>query len=267
METVVNDIRMYWREAGRGAPVVFIHGFPFHSGLWSDQLDRLPRRWRWIAPDLRGFGGTRAEAGEEGLSMEAHAEDLVDLLDALEIQRAVICGLSMGGYVAFALWRAHADRVRALVLCSTRAAADTDDARRARYGLAARIRREGAAAVAEVMLPTLLSEQTRRERPEVVQRVREMIEATPRATLVAALMAMAERPDSTPLLPTIDVPTLVLRGSEDAIIPAAEAERMAEEIPDARLRVIDGAGHVPNLEQPAEFDRELVLFLEAIEGE
>lgn len=269
MDQTIGDIRMHWRESGSGATgaaVLFVHGFPFHGGLWDEQLERLPERWWWIAPDLRGFG--RSDAGMAGgpVTMDRLADDLVGLLDRLGIERATICGLSLGGYVAFALWRRHAHRVRSLVLCDTRPGADTEAGRRARVELALRIQREGASAAADAMLPGLISETTRRTRPEVEARLRSIIESNPPDGLVRALEAMADRPDSTELLPTITVPTLVVVGEADAVTPVAEAEAMAERVPDALLRVIPGAGHVSSIENPEAFGRELVQFLEATAG-
>ena len=264
MQAQVGDIRMHWREVGAGDVVLFMHGFPFDSGMWAEQLDRIPRRFRLIAPDLRGFGSSTR--GEAPVSMDRFADDLVGLLDHLGIDRTVVCGLSMGGYVAFALWRRHPDRIRALVLCATRAGADTEEARRARFELAGRVREGGSRVAADEQVPRLLSERTFRDRPEVADRVREMIESTDRATIVAALEAMAARPDSTPLLAGISVPTLVVAGGDDRVVKAEEMRRMADAIPEARFQTIPEAGHLPPLECPAEFNLALVHFLEAIQG-
>src|SRR5690606_37993891 len=264
MQAQVGDIRMHWREVGAGDVVLFVHGFPFDSGMWAEQLDRIPRRFRLIAPDLRGFGSSTR--GEAPVSMDRFADDLVGLLDHLGIDRTVVCGLSMGGYVAFALWRRHPDRIRALVLCATRAGADTEEARRARFELAGRVREGGSRVAADEQVPRLLSERTFRDRPEVADRVREMIESTDRATIVAALEAMAARPDSTPLLAGISVPTLVVAGGDDRVVKAEEMRRMADAIPEARFQTIPEAGHLPPLECPAEFNLALVHFLEAIQG-
>ncbi|HEX7119836.1 MAG TPA: alpha/beta fold hydrolase [Longimicrobiales bacterium] len=263
MQGTIDGLRMHWRERGRGAAVLLIHAFPFHGGLWDEQIERLPDRWRWIAPDLRGFGRSAPGAPAGPLAMDEYADDLVALLDRLDVPAATVCGVSMGGYVAFALWRRHPDRVHAVVLCDTRAAADTEAARRARVQLAIRVQREGARAAADAMLPKLLSAATRRERPEIEARLRSMIESTAPESIVRGLEGLADRADSTDLLPTITVPTLVLHGAEDATVPVDEARAMAERIPGARLRVIEGAGHLPNVERPAAFDRELVHFLEA----
>lgn len=264
MQAQVGDIRMHWQEVGTGDAVLFVHGFPLDSRMWSEQLERIPRRFRLLAPDLRGFGSTAR--GDAALSMDRFADDLAGLLDHLGIERVVVCGLSMGGYVAFALWRRHADRIRALVLCATRASADTEEVRRGRFALAGRVQESGSRVAADEQIPRLLSDRTMEERPEVADRVREMIESTDRATIVAALEAMAARPDSTPQLATIDVPTLVIAGAEDVMVTADEIQRLADEIPDARIQAIPGAGHLPPLERPVEFNRALVHFLEAMQG-
>lgn len=263
MEAVIGGRRVGWRERGAGQTVLFVHGFPFHGAMWDEQLDRLPDRWRWVAPDLRGFG--RSEPGDVAgpLTMERHADDLAELLDHLEVERATLCGLSMGGYVAFAFWRRHPERIHSLVLCDTRSAADDEVARRGRVQAAIRVRREGTGAVAEEMIPRLISETTRRERPEVEARLRAIIESNPPESVARAQEGMAERPDSTALLPTITVPTLLVVGTEDPISPPDEMREMAGRIPDARLRVIDGAAHLPCIERPEAFNRELVHFLEA----
>lgn len=266
MRSEVNDIQMHWRESGRGEAVLFVHGFPFHGGQWDEQIDRLPTRWRFLAPDLRGFGRTESGPGTGPLEMDLFADDLAAFLDTLGIERAVVCGLSMGGYIAFALWRWHRERVRALVLCNTRAAGDTEEGRAQRRAQAGRVEREGVGAVVTELLPKLLSERTRQERPEVVEKVRSMIEATPAQTMIQALDGLADRPDSTDLLPTIDVPTLLIAGSEDRITPPSDLEFLANAIPDTRLKVIEGAGHLTNLEAPAEFNLALVHFLEALGG-
>lgn len=266
MRGAVSDIQMHWRESGRGQAVLFIHGFPFHGGQWDEQVDRLPERWRWLAPDLRGFGESQAGVGDGPLEMDLFADDLAAFLDTQEIEQAVVCGISMGGYIALALWRWHPTRIRALVLCNTRAAGDTEEARARRRELSARVEQEGSGAAAEVLLPTLLAERTQYEHPEMVQRVRAVIEGTPPRTIIQASQGLADRPDSTDLLPTIDVPTLLIAGSEDRLTPPTDLEFLARAIPGARLRMIEGVGHLSNIEAPAAFNLELVHFLEALGG-
>jgi pimeloyl-ACP methyl ester carboxylesterase len=243
---------------GDGVPVLFVHGFPLDRAMWRHQLAVLTR-CRRIAPDLRGAGASSAPA--DGYSMGRYADDLVAVLDALEVPRAVVCGLSMGGYVAFELVRRYPDRLAGLVLCDTRAESDTEEGRRSRDELATLAEHEGAAAVAERMLPKMLAPTTVAEQPELVAEVRAMMQRAPVAGLVGALRAMRERPDSTPVLPAIRVPTLVIVGEEDQVTPPAGVERMAAAIPGARVARIPAAGHLAPLEQPIPTSSALAEFL------
>lgn len=258
----VRGIELAYTDAGRGPVVVFLHGFPFDRSMWSGQVERLSNSFRVIAPDLRGHGETTATS--EPSTMEEMAEDVVALLDELNVPRAVICGLSMGGYVSLALYRAHPSRVRALVLADTRPQADTEDARRTREENARRALAEGMEPIVDPMLPKILSERTRENEPEVVARMREMmLRATPEGA-AAAMRGMALRRDQTDLLASIDVPVLILVGSEDIVTPPSDAEAMHALIEGSRLQVIEGAGHVSNVERPEEFDRALADFLEGL---
>jgi 3-oxoadipate enol-lactonase len=258
----VRGIELAYTDAGGGPAVLFLHGFPFDRSMWSGQVERLSASFRVIAPDLRGHGETTVTRGPS--TMEEMAEDVVSLLDELNVPRAVICGLSMGGYVALALYRAHPSRVRALVLADTRAKADTEDARRTREENARRALAEGMGPIVDSMLPKLLSERTREREPDTVARVREMMLGLNPEGAAAALRGMALRRDQTDLLPKTDVPVLVVVGSEDIITPPAEAEAMHALIEGSRLVVIEGAGHVSNVERPDEFDRALSEFLEGL---
>ena len=249
-------------DVGTGMPLVFIHGFPHHRGLWAPQVDALARRARCIAPDLRGFGESTPLAP---VSVEAYADDVVALLDHLEVGPAVFVGLSMGGYVALALWRRHRARCDALVLADTRASADDDAARAKRHELIALARQQGSEAIAEAMLPGMVGKSTRERAPEVVARVDAMLRAAPVDGILGALEAMLARPDATPDLPGIDVPTLVVVGAEDVLTPPAAARALAAAIPGARLEVIDGAGHVSNVERPAAFNYVVGEFLDGLD--
>ena len=256
----VRGIELAYTDAGRGAAVVLLHGFPFDRSMWRGQVEELSNSFRVIAPDLRGHGETTVT--REPSTMEEMAEDLSVLLDELNVPRAVVCGLSMGGYVALAFYRAHPSRVRALVLADTRPQSDTEDARRTREETARRALAEGMAPIADAMLPKLLSTRTREQAPETVARVREMMLGANPEGAAAALRGMALRRDQTDLLTLIDVPTLVIVGSEDKITPPSDAEAMSEGIEGSRLVVVEGAGHVSNVERPREFNRALVGFLE-----
>lgn len=261
MGVSLNGIELEWRERGEGEnTILFVHGFPFNSAMWGHQLAALPPDWRGIAPDLRGFGAS--EPGDVPVfSMDVLATDLVALLDHHNIDRVVLCGLSMGGYVVFEFWRRYSERVRALVLCDTRAAPDAPDTQRARRGLADRVRAEGPGPVVDALLPKLLSPSTSRKKRRVADMVRAMMEETAPETMARALLGMAARADAEPLLRTIDVPVLVIVGADDTITGRGQAEMLARGIRGARLELIEAAGHLPPLEQPEEFNAIVAQFL------
>lgn len=246
---------------GDGLPVLFVHGFPLDRTMWRHQMTGLAR-CRRIAPDLWGPGAANTPAG--GYSMSRYADDLIAVLDGLDVPQAVVCGLSMGGYVVFDLVRRHARRLKAVVLADTRAEADSDEAKRARDEMAALAEGEGARAVADRMIPKMLAQATRQEQPELVAEVRRMMERWSVAGLVGALRAMRDRPDSTETLAAIDVPALVLVGEEDQVTPPADARRMAAAIRGARFVTIPAAGHLAPLEQPLAAGRALADFVESL---
>jgi 3-oxoadipate enol-lactonase len=255
----VRGIELAYEDVGAGVPVVLLHGFPFNHTLWREQIEALRETHRVVAPDLRGHGETTATS--EPATMEEMARDVAALLDELRIARPVLGGLSMGGYVALAFYRLFPRRVRALVLADTRAQADTEDAKRTREETAERALREGMHAIAEAMLPKLLTHTTHMKQPDRVERVREMILTTKPEGAAAALRGMAQRRDQTSLLASILQPTLIIVGAEDQITPPTDAETMRREIRGSRLELIEGAGHVSNIEQPEEFNRALLKFL------
>jgi YbgC/YbaW family acyl-CoA thioester hydrolase len=255
----VNGVRLAVEQRGTGPAVLFVHGFPLDRTIWQHQLDSLTG-YRRIAPDLRGMG--QSDAPDLGYSMSTYAEDLVGILDAIGEGQVVLCGLSLGGYVAFELLRRWRERVRGLILVDTRAEADSTEGRRARDALIGRVREQGALAAAEAMLPRFFTSQVS---PEIIERIRTMILRTPVSGIVGALSAMRERPDSTPLLETLTgIPTLVLVGAEDMITPPPIAQAMANAIPGARLMEIPGAGHLPCVEQPVSTTRAILKFLQSL---
>lgn len=267
---------------GSAGTVVFVHGFPFDGSMWDRQLEALPAGWRGLAPDLRGFGRTEinhipdevstgrriggrvALNDEPVLTMGRFADDVAALVDEQAGGSAVICGLSMGGYVAFELWRRHPHLVRALVLADTRSASDDDEGRENRLRTAQTVRSAGAEPVARAMVPALLAPSTRETRPDVVEHVRHMILGTDPATLIGALAGMAVRHDHSGELRHISVPTLVVVGEHDGITPPSDAQAMAQAIPGARLEVIEDAGHLSPLERPDAFNRILTGFLDGL---
>ena len=248
-------------DAGSGTPLVLVHGFPMDRALWAPQRRALARRARVIVPDLRGFG---ASGGTPPVTMDGHADDLAALLDALKIEQVVMGGMSMGGYVAFAFWRRHRARVRALVLADTRAGADSEEGKAKRREMIASAKSAGAGAVADAMMPGIIGKTTRAKRPEIVREMRAMLERQPVPGLVAALQAMMDRPDSAPTLATIDVPTLIVAGEEDVLTPPKESEAMHAAIRGSRLEIIPRAGHAANFERPSAFNHVAAEFLETV---
>jgi 3-oxoadipate enol-lactonase len=245
-------------DVGRGLPVVLLHAFPLNRSMWEPQIAALLAECRCLVPDLRGFG---ASPKSGPYSMDVYADDVIALLDALQIERAVVAGLSMGGYVALNIMRRYPRRVRALVLADTRAAADTAEGLQKRDELIALARSEGSPAIADRQITGLIGKSTREKQPELVERIRSLMAAESVDGIVGALQAMRARADSNPLLPTIDVPTLVVVGEEDVVTPVKDARAMHEQIPGSRLEIIPGAGHLSNLERPAAFNAALSDFV------
>jgi pimeloyl-ACP methyl ester carboxylesterase len=251
-------IGIAYDDVGTGPPVAFIHGFPHNRTLWAPQVGALLPRARCITMDLRGFGESEIRGP---YTMDDYADDVVSVLDALQVEKAVIAGLSMGGYIAFALWRKHRHRIRALILADTRSGADTEEGRMKRRELIALARAKGSAAVADAQIAAMVGKTTRERRPDIADGVHRMLSMAPVEGIVGALEAMMNRPDSTPILPTIDVPTMIVVGDEDVPTPPKEARAMHELIPGSRLEILEGAGHVSNVERAAAFNHVTSEFL------
>lgn len=250
--------RLAYLESGAGHPLLWLHAFPLTADMWTPQLGQPPAGWRVIAPDLRGFG---ASPHPGALSIDEHAHDVLRLMDRLGLDSVVLGGLSMGGYVALAVARRAAHRLRALVLADTRSEADSPDARDARERMQRTARDAGPAAIAEIMVPRLLSASTLAEQSSVAEFVRQTIASNSSDAIVAALECLKTRPDATPSLPFITVPTLLLVGEQDAITPPAAHEALRERIPRSTLVVVPRAGHLSNLEQPELFNAAVETFI------
>lgn len=263
MYATVNGIRMAYRERGRDhrMALLLVHGFPLDSRLWDAQIAGLSSRVRVIAPDLRGSGKSDVPPGP--YSMDQYADDMAGLLDGLGIRRAVVAGLSMGGYIAFALWRRHPERAQALVLADTRAEPDSPQARANRDAAAIRVREIGPAAYAEEMLPRLLAP-ANLDTPRIRERALPMMAGQPVEGTAGALGALRDRSDSRALLPGISVPVLVIVGREDSLTPPADARAMADAIPGARLVEVPRAGHLSPLENPRAVNAALREFLREV---
>jgi pimeloyl-ACP methyl ester carboxylesterase len=248
--------RMTWLEAGAGWPLVLLHAFPLTAEMWRPQLERVPADWRFIAPEL-----SSALPAAGARTIDDYATDVCALFDALLIDDAVIGGLSMGGYVAFALLRRSPAAFSGLILADTRPQADTAQARDGRAKMRDLLAHEGIGPIADQMLPRLLAERTMTEQPEVVRQVRAIVESNAPRAVDAALDAMMTRPDSTADLARISCPTLVIVGEEDAVTPPSEADAMHRAIERSVLVQLPGAAHLSNLEQPDAFSRALADFL------
>lgn len=255
-------VGMAYDDVGRGHALLLVHGFPLSRRIWRPQIEALRSRYRIVAPDLRGHGET--EAPEGVYPMAEMAADLRRLLDHLGVETAVVAGHSMGGYVAFAFYRALPERVRGLILVDTRAEPDNERGRRGRAEMIRLARERGAEAVAAEMLPRLLSEETLEGKPEVADEVYQIMAATPVSGLVGALQGMADRPDSVPLLKQIAVPTLILVGEKDVLTPLPYSDRMHADIPESHLQLIPRSGHLPSLEAPEAVNDAIRLFLQQL---
>jgi 3-oxoadipate enol-lactonase len=260
---MVHGVNLAVEVRGEGPAILFIHGYPLDRTIWRAQTEAL-EGYRRIAPDLRGMG--QSDAPDLGYGMSIYAADVAALLDALGVDEVVLCGLSMGGYIAFEFLRNWRSRVRGLVLMDTRPDSDSAEVRRARDAAAATAREGGAEAIADLMLPKMLAPATLAGQPDTVEQVRRMMANTPVAGIVGALAAMRDRSESESLLPTLaDLPTLVLVGADDGLTPPELARTMAQAIPGARLVVVPNAAHLPPLEQPKEVTERLREFLASIQ--
>jgi 3-oxoadipate enol-lactonase len=255
---LVGDTEIAFDDVGTGLPVVFLHAFPLNRTMWDPQVGALVGECRCIAIDLRGLGESGAGAP---YTMDQYADDVAAVLDTLQIARAMVVGLSLGGYVAFALWRRHRDRVRALVLADTRATADTPEAAQRRRELIEVAKTQGPTAVANLQIAGLVGKTTRDKRPDIYDATHRMIAQAPSEGVVGALEAMLARPDSTATCATIDVPTLIVVGEEDVLTPLKEARALQASIPGSGLEVLRQAGHLSNTERPAAFNTVVSEFL------
>lgn len=245
---------------GKGA-VLFLHAYPLDRSMWRPQAEAVREAgWMVVAPDFPGFGDAPYR---DETTLEAFANRVVGVLESVEATRAVVVGLSMGGYAAFRLLESRPTLARALVLADTKAGEDPPERRAARLEQAERAEREGTGWLADAMLPSLLSEGAD---PAVSGEVRDIVDRAKPEAVAAALRAMAARPDSSPLLSSVSVPTLVIVGEHDKVTPPSESEAMARAIPGARLETIPNAGHLSNLENPEAFNRALLGFLEEVDA-
>jgi pimeloyl-ACP methyl ester carboxylesterase len=252
----------YTDTGGSGTPVLLLHAFPFNSQMWEPQIESLGERFRFIAPDLGGFGASDAPDDASSYSVDNFADQAKGVLDELGLSSVVLAGLSMGGYIAFAFLRKYRDAVSGLVLADTKAEADPPEGKEKRSTQQELVRNESTAGLIDTLSGALLSETTREKKPDVVEKVKGLMK-NPDAGFIGALEAMKNRPDSTDELTKIDVPTLIIVGENDGVTPPEQSRKMHEHIGGSRLVVIPEAGHISNIEAPEAFNGALGEFLGA----
>ncbi len=262
----IRDTDLFYEDRGEGTPLLLVHGFPLNHRQWTDQLESLSPLHRVLAPDLRGFGRSVEQPVPAVLTMDALAEDLALLVrHVVGDEPIVFCGLSMGGYIGWQFCSHHSARLKALILCDTRADADGPEGVARRHEMADRVLREGSSTIADAMIPALLSADTRARQPAVTDAVRRMIIGTDPHTIAAAQRGMAQRPDMRHELSRVELPTLLLVGEHDPLSTPDTMAEIAAAIPDARLVKVRGAGHLPPMENPADTNDALRSFLDCLD--
>jgi pimeloyl-ACP methyl ester carboxylesterase len=267
LSIAVDAVSLACEERGSGPAVALLHGFPLDHEMWAAQIEGLSPQCRVLAPDLRGFGQSQLTAFDVqvGVPMEKYAADLLATLDTLGVKHPIVlAGFSMGGYAAWQFAVRYPERLRGLVLCDTRAAADGADARAGRLKMAAEVLAAQSPEPATAMLPRLVSPETTKSRPEIAERVRTMIRRQSPQAIAAAQRGMARREDVTARLPAISCPALVMVGAEDAISPPQEMRQIARALPAARFVEIPHAGHMSPMENPAAVTEAMRDFLESL---
>lgn len=257
-----SQIQLTYEDEGAGPVVVLLHAFPLDSTMWKQQRSELSDAFRIVTPSFPGFGGSSLL---QGLTIDAGADVIAELLDHLGInERVVVGGVSMGGYVALAFARLYPQRLRALILSDTKADGDDQAAKTARDRTIEQLSTQGASDVIEQLLPKLVGTTTQARRKDVVESVRAIAQRQPAESMAIALRALRDRPDATPALSHVSVPTITLVGAEDTITPPEKARALADAIPNARLEIIPDAGHLSNLESPEKFNAIVRQFLAAL---
>ncbi len=264
MEALVNGLKLFYTDTGqRNAPViVFLHGFPFDHTMWQEQAALCEASFRVISYDHRGHG--KSAVGDGQYAFEFFVDDLFGLLDLLHIQKAVLCGLSMGGYAALRAVESRPERIVGLILCDTRSEGDSNEAKLKRAASVRTVKEKGVSTFAEGFLKAVFAPVSISEKPQIVDSIRQTINRSSPEGLCGTLIALATRTDTTSALPKISVPTLIIVGEADAITPPAASEAMQKLIPGAQLNVLPKAGHMSNLENPQLFNSHLLKFLKEL---
>jgi 3-oxoadipate enol-lactonase len=261
MKITLNNSTINYTERGlpQGIPIVFVHGFPFDHTMWEPQMRALPNQYRAITYDIRGHG--RSDVGDGQFTIELFVDDLIALLDHLVIEKAILCGRSMGGYIVLRTAERHPDRIRALILCDTKSEADSDEAKIRRSAAIRKVKSEGTAVFADEFVKSVFAPESFQNQPATIDSVKHTIRSNSPIGISGAALAMAARTDTSGLLGTIKVPTLIMVGEHDTLAPPSAAESMHKRIAGSDLHIIHAAAHMSNLENAPEFNRHLVEFL------
>ncbi len=255
----LSNIQLCYDDIGEGGtPIIFLHGFPFDKTMWHKQFDFLNASYRLIAYDIRGFGQSKDE--ESLLSMDLFADDLIEFMDALDIEKAIICGLSMGGFIALNAINRFPNRFEALILCDTQCIADTEKVKEKRFKTIDEIIRDGPTKFNEKFIESVFHKDSLSNKRELVEQLSAVVFANSSNVIIHGLKALAKRSETCSTLSKISVPTLILCGREDEVTPLAQSQFMHESISGSELKVIENAGHVSNMEQVDDFNQHLLDF-------
>ena len=264
MKATINGWSIHYTTSGKleGLPVVFIHGFPFSQEMWKPQVAAFSSEYRVVTYDIRGHG--KSKVGDGQYTLELFVDDFFGILDHLNIERAVVVGLSMGGYIALRAIERNPEQFRALVLCDTKSEADTDEGKLKRAASIKLVKTEGVKKFAAGFVKSVFAPETFKKKPEIVRFLQKIIEKNSPVAIAGTLLALAARTDTTLSLPKINVPTLIIVGEKDTLTPVSAAQSMNERIARSELHVIPNAAHLSNLENPEEFNQLLMNFLKRI---
>jgi 3-oxoadipate enol-lactonase len=257
---IINGMSICFDDFGEGeTPIIFVHGFPFDKSSWQPQIDFLRKTNRVIAYDIRGFG--KSTAGHDKISIRLFADDLIKFMDALAIKKAIVCGLSMGGYILLNVVHQHPEKFKAIILSDTQCIADPVEAKDKRMQTVTKIKTDGLQEFADGFVKNIFCQQSKDNKKELVESIRNTILNTPPQTITDTLMALAQRTETCSVLQQITLPVLLLCGSEDKITPVVQAEFMHRNISNSSLQIISNAGHMANIEQPEVFNKYIIEFI------
>jgi 3-oxoadipate enol-lactonase len=264
MNAVINGSNLHYEDAGNkdAMPVIFLHGFPFSHEMWNQQIELTAQKYRAVAYDIKGHG--LSDVGDGQYTIESHVDDLFALMDHLQLQQALIVGLSMGGYIALRALERNQDRFLAAVLCDTKSEADTPEGKLRRFAGMVEVKKTGSQQFAETFLKTIFAAETFSTKPGVVEAIRRIISRTPPLSIAGTLLALAARTDTSAVLQQIRIPVLVLVGAADQVTPPALSQAMHERIKGSVLQIVPRAAHMSNLENPEVFNQSFLSFLDRV---